>query len=152
MLALKAMANQASSTKPKREKAGPFTAKYSCGESLIKFTQFCDAFEAWCDIAYPSSSLKSMSGINSVYDIVDEDLLSQDSIIFGKLVASLATAGPLVAAAVMQHKQDGTKSGHLLFRDIRVAYWGGLDEYKGNIDEYIKDVRVNDKGCMLSFF
>ena len=137
----------------KKPKAGPFTAKYSEGDGLVKFTQFCDAFGSWCNVAYPTNSLSTMSGIHAAYVVQTEELADQDSIIFGKLVAALITAGASINAAIMQHKTTtGIRSGHLLFRDVRVAYWGGIDEYKGAIDAAMSAVVVNDKNCIASFF
>ena len=120
---------------------------------MVKFTQFCDAFGSWCNVAYPTNSLSTMSGIHAAYVVQTEELADQDSIILGKLVAALITAGASINAAIMQHKTTtGIRSGHLLFRDVRVAYWGGIDEYKGAIDAAMSAVVVNDKNCIASFF
>ena len=74
-----------------------------------------------------------------------------DSAIFLQLSSALVDSSPAIQAVVSKHGGSALQSGHLLYRDTRIAFHGGADKFKLNLRSMLGKLKVNEQRCIDTF-
>ena len=60
-------------------------------------------------------------------------------------------SSPAIQAVVSKHGGSALQSGHLLYRDIRIAFHGGVDKFRLNLRLILGKLKVNEQCCIDTF-
>ena len=74
-----------------------------------------------------------------------------DSAIFLQLSSALVDSSPAIQAVVSKYGGSALQSGHLLYRDIRIAFHGGVNNFKLNLRLMLGKLKVNEQCCIDTF-
>ena len=128
-----------------------FKRELKAGADIIAFAKFCMQIEIWCANEFPNSKLASMRGVDSIFLASTNEEQKMDSAIFLQLSSALVDSSPAIQAVVSKHGGSALQSGHLLYRDNRIAFHGGVDKFKLNLRLILGKLKVNEQCCMDTF-